>query len=146
MVSPRFMTQPDEAATALFRFLMENPDAFPPDMREKIVSFLEPGKSISFAVSETAEMIFARQEELSAPVLLLGAELAITASNNRINNFADEGGNRGRGIAEALRRASGEQTPGGMSWPSRDEDPVPKDVYLAAVGSESADAPAPEPK
>jgi hypothetical protein len=90
MVSPRFITQPDEAATELFRFVIANPDAFPEDMREKILSNLEPGKSVSFAVSEAAEMIFARQSELKKPAILIGAEMAITASTHRINNFGDD--------------------------------------------------------
>jgi hypothetical protein len=145
MASPRFITQPDEAATVLFRFVVDNPKSFPEDMREHILRLLEPGRSPSFAVSESAEMIYARQKELSREVLMLGAEMAITASHLRINNFADEGGKRGRDIAEALRKASGEKAPAGMSWISKEEMPEPKNVYLPPVGSDNIDAPAPEP-
>jgi hypothetical protein len=130
MVSPRFITQPDEAATALFRFVVENPSKFPDDAREELLRLLEPGKSVAFAVSEAAELIYARQEDLDKDVVQLGAELAICASHNHINNFADDGGARGRGITEALRRASGEKTPAGMSWPSKDDDPTPKMMYV----------------
>jgi hypothetical protein len=130
MAGPRFFTQPDEAATEVFRFVVANPDKFPDDVREEILKLLEPGKSVAFAVSETAELIFARQKDLDKDVIKLGAELAMCAAHNRINNFADEEGKRGRSIAEALRRASGEKAPPGISWPPKEEDPSPKDVYV----------------
>jgi hypothetical protein len=125
--------------------VVANPDEFPEDVRGEILSLLEPGKSVSFAVSEAAEIIYARQKDLSKKVIALGAELAICASHNRINNFADENGARGRGIMEALRRATGEKTPAGMSWPSKDEDPQPKEVYVPGPGSDSLVAATPEP-
>lgn len=145
MTSPRLITQPDEAATELFRFVVANPDEFPEDVREKILDLLEPGKSISFAVSESAELIYARQKELSKKVISLGAQMAVTASYNRINNFADDNGKRGAAITSALRRASGEKAPVGMSWPDKEQDPEPKVTYLPPVGSDAAGVPAPEP-
>lgn len=145
MASPRFITQPDEAAKLLFHYVVENPKDFPDDMREKILAYLEPGKSVSFAVSEAAEMIFARKSELSKEAIHLGAELAICAAHNRINGFGDDDGKRGRNIAEALRRHSGEKAPPGMSWPAKEDDPLPRDVYLPPVGSDKTDVPAPEP-
>ena len=145
MVNPRFITQPDEAAKELFHFVVANPEKFPEDMRATILEYLEPGKSVSFAVSEAAEMIFARMKELDKDVILLGAELAMTSAHNRVNNFADDNGKRGRAIAEALRRASGEKAPSGMSWPAKDEDPKPKDLYLPPVGASADVAPPPEP-
>lgn len=145
MVSPRFIPNSEEAAKVLFHFVVENPDEFPEDVRAQILTLLEPGKSPSFAVSEGAEIIYARRGEMSEKALLLGAELAITASNLRINNFADDDGRRGRNIAEALRKASGEKAPAGISWISKDELPEPKNVYLPPVGSDETDAPAPEP-
>lgn len=145
MPQPRFIPQPDEAGRELFYFVVNNPKKFPKDMREQLLKNLEPGKSISFAVSEAAEMIYARQEELDDDVILFGAEMAITSSHNRVNNFGDDDGKRGRGIVEALRRASGELPPSGISWPSKKEDPRPKDVYLPPVGETAKVVPAPEP-
>lgn len=144
MVNPRFITQPDEAATELFRFVVEHPEKFPDDMREEILKLLEPGKSISFAVSEAAEMIYARQKELDKDVIALGAELAMNASYNRVNNFADDDGKRGKAITEALRRASGEKAPDGVKWPLKDDDPDPKQVYLPPDEKNVGEVPAPE--
>ena len=126
----RLITQPDEAATELFNFVMENPSEFPDDMRVEIMRLLRPGGSVAFAVSESAEMIFARKAELSNDVVKLGAILAGCASYNKINNFADDDGERGRGIAAALRRHSKEKAPIGETWPPKEDDPLPKRVYL----------------
>lgn len=139
-----FITQPDEAANRLFRFVVDNPTEFPADMREHILEHLAPGKSISFAVSEAAEMIFARKSELSNEVIKLGAVLAMTAAHNKINNFADDDGKRGYAIATALRRHSGEKAPIGVNWPVKEEDPSPKDVYLPPPDADGP-VPAPEP-
>ena len=132
------ITQPDEAATELFRFVTTNPDEFPDDMRETIMRSLEPGKSVSFAVSEGAEMIFARKSELSQDVIKLGATLAQCASYHNINNFGDDNGERGRGIAMALLRHAGQKAPVGQSWPPKEEDPAPKGVYLPEDEQETA--------
>ncbi len=140
-----FITQPDEAATLLFRDITANPSDYPDDIREKILSYLEPGKSVAFAVSEAAEMIFARKSDLPKRLIAVGATLATTAAYNRINNFADDNGKRGQKIASALRRHSGERAPDGLSWPDKDDDPQPKDIFVAPVEGDSVVVPAPEP-
>lgn len=140
-----FYTQPDEAAKVLFDYLIDNPDDIDQDLRKRMLDMLSPGKSISFAVSEAAELIFARKSELPKGAVRIGAIMATTASYHNINNFADDDGKRGRGIASALRRHYGEKAPVGASWPSKEEDPEPKQIFLPPTDSDADVVPAPEP-
>ena len=130
----RFFEQPDEAAQELFRYTIQNPDGMPEDVRSQILTMLEPGKSISFAVAEAAELIFARKSDLAKATVRVGAEMAMTAVHHNISDFAADNGNRGKGILTALRRHSGDKAPTGKSWPSKDEDPDPKEIYVVQQG------------
>lgn len=130
------ITQPHDAARVLFRDLVENTGDYPKDIKEMILNYLDPGKSMSFAVSEFAEIVYARKSELSKRVVALGASMAMCASHNQINGFADNDGARGRGIVEALRRHSGEKAPEGHEWATKDLDPPVKDRYLAVEKGE----------
>lgn len=129
-MSVRFFQHPDEAANALFDYLMEDPDKLPMKLWRELMMFLRPGRSISFAVSEAAEFIFARKSDLPNGTVKIGAELATTASLHKVNNFADDQGKRGQGIVTALLRHSGQKPPVGQEWAGKEEDPAPKPEYL----------------
>jgi hypothetical protein len=145
MATPRFITLPEEASKELFYFLFRNPEEFPEPVRERLIRLVEPGRSWSQSVADAAEIIYANQKGLSKKALALGAELAICASHNNIATFAENGGKRGRGVMEALRRASGEKTPPGMSWPPKDQDPEIKVAFVPPPDSDAVSVPAPEP-
>ena len=125
-----FLANPKDTANRIYYYLLDNPTAFPPDVRAWIVSFMEPEKSLTFGVAETAEVIYARMSELTQADLELGATVASTAAYQKLNNFADDGGERGNGIYKALMREAGAEPPEGASWPLPEEDPMPKDIYL----------------
>lgn len=134
-----FLPNPKDTANLIYHYLLDNPNAFPPDVRAWIVSFMEPTQSLTFGVAETAEVIYARMGELVQEEIELGASVASTASYQNLNNFADDGGKRGEGIYQALMREAGAEPPEGATWPPPEEDPMPKDIYLPPPPMEESD-------
>jgi hypothetical protein len=148
----QFIANPKDAADLIYHYLMDNPLAFTPDVREWVIGFLAPQMSLTYGVAETAEVIYARMSELTQEDLELGASVASCASYQKLNNFADDDGVRGEGIYQALMREAGAAPPEGGSWPLPEEDPMPKDVYLPPppldfkdVGKTAPFIPPPEP-
>lgn len=134
-----FIANPKDVASLIYHYLLDHPDAFPPDVRDWIVGFMEPETSLTFGVAETAEVIFARKNELLLEEVILGATVATNANYHKLNNFADDFGNRGDGIYKALMRVAGEPPPEGTEWPPEEEDPMPKDIYLPPPPMEESD-------
>lgn len=135
-------TQADEAAGALFDYAVNNPDNMPEELRVETLNSLKPHQSLSFAVSEFAERVFALGTKLPKGVVAMGAACANVAAFHRINNFADDDGKRGRGIAAALHRRYGTPAMPGTRWPAKEEDPSPKQAYLPQA-AEATDVPMP---
>ncbi|MDP3853145.1 hypothetical protein [Phenylobacterium sp.] len=75
-------------------------------------------------ISQTAEIIYARRDEVTSELLALGAGLAALAATHGYQGLGLAG--RGAGISAALRREAGEPHPiEGMAWPEPTADPVP---------------------
>lgn len=139
-----FYQDPREAARVLYEYLIENPDEIEEYPRRRMLDLLGPGRSIAQAISDSAEIFFAYKSKFPKAAAKVGAMLATTATYHNINGFATDGGKRGNAISAALRRHAGEKAPVGASWPAKEDDPVPLDVYLPPVEG-IGPVPAPEP-
>ena len=141
-----FFADPKKMADMIYNYIMDNPKAFPGDVRAWIQKFMAPTVSLTYGVAETGEVLYARYPDLKQKELEFAATVAGTAAYQELNNFADDDGKRGEGIYKALLREAGVPPPPGEEWP------MPKDIYLPPpplnekdVGTRGPDIPPPEP-
>lgn len=141
----RAFNQPEDAAKAIVDYIFDRRDPLPDDVREQLREFVTPGNpvtggSVTFVVAYTAELAFARIDDLPRSFLALAASCTAYCAANRVDNLFGE---RGAGILAALRRASGEAPPAGAAWPDRESDPEPRQQFVKRVEEPApADAPA----
>ena len=140
-----FYQDPRAAARALYEYLLLNPDGIDEPSRLQMLNLLGPGKSIAQAIADSAEIFFARKSSFPKAAAKVGAMLATTATYHNINNFATPDSTRGNAISAALRRHAGEKAPVGASWPPKEEDPEPIQMFVAPVEG-LGPVPAPEPQ
>ena len=116
---------PVEGKTAVFNFLLDSPqktlDAIPADVMEKLRSFVNEPSPVVACVN-TAELVYARADELPAELLAMGGALASMCAAFGFHDMAMD--SRGLGIAKALFKMPG--------------------VIEPAIAADSA--PVPEPK
>lgn len=134
-------SDPNESAQAVQAFLRSKDGrALPKDVQDRAWGFLAPGGSISFAVANFVELIYARRADVSPIALALAASVG---SYCQLYNVDGLGGERGAGVLSALRRDSGEKMPNGRVWAPESDDPKPRHEFVKA---ETHRKPAPKPR
>lgn len=132
-------SDPNESADAISAFLRSaDGRALPDDVQSIAWSFMGPGGSTSFAVSNFVELIYARMADVTPIALALAASVGAYCNFYAVD---DLGGARGRNVIGALRRDSGERAPTGKPWPKRADDPDSRDEFKKAAVYINVDAP-----
>lgn len=99
---------PVQGFKAVLQYLMGGPTGIPADVRKTLSELMGDGSNPAISTVEIAELIYARQDELPAELLSLGAELAVMTGILNYNGMGNEG--RGYAIAKTLRSKPGVKT------------------------------------
>lgn len=123
-------SDPNESVAAVQSFLRSKDGrALPKDVEGQAWGFLKPGGSVSFAVSNFVELIYARRADVSPIALALAASVGTYCQLYSVDSL---GGERGAAVLSALRRDSGEKMPNGRVWAPESDDPPARREFIKA--------------
>lgn len=129
-----------EAARAIQEFLYDREAGLPDDVREQLKELAGPTNSPVTTVTKGAELIYARRSELSEPVLLLGAGLALICEQFNFSSMATD--HRGSLMALAMMRDAKVSKPAIIGdYPTEDNDPVPLERFVAPLPEPMVEVP-----
>lgn len=107
----------------------------PEDVRTKLEAYISPGMSPVDACVHSAELIYARADDLPVELVTLAAALASMAASHGFHDM----GERGPAIAATLMKRKGVSKPRAASGELK--PPAPKELFAKQTASE----PPPEP-
>lgn len=131
-----------EAACEIQEFLYDRSEALPADIREKLKEWTRPGSSPVDAVVNSAELLYARRDELDKETKELAAGLALIASQFNFHRMAEN--NRGSKLALTLMRMAQIKAPAGVKYHNKKDDPeaLPKFIKPKNDKEETVELPA----
>lgn len=120
---------PTEGKNAITDFLIDSTKAvlnsLPDDVLEKLRTYVKEPSPVTACVN-TAELIYARSDELPNQLLEIGASMAIMCANFGFHAMNEEG--RGLGMAKELMKKPGVN----IEAEAPTEAPEPKAEFMAA--------------
>jgi len=132
---------PFAARTAVMTFAaMGGLVPLPEDVRAKFLDLANQPSPVDQIVG-LAELLYARQSEVTAEARDLAGSLASYASENYWHGMDADG--RGNRMSLAMRRENSEEPPAGVTFPEPEDDPAPDPRYVSTPAAEPMPAPPP---
>lgn len=130
------------AKRALRIFLVHAEGKLDAELFDQVEALVDSPSPVD-AICKTAELLYARRDDLELPIAdearELVAALAAFAAENGWHGMAIN--NRGGLIAQAMKRELAIKIPAGQAKPQKpDEDPAPLDHYVVAPAEEAVPA------
>lgn len=125
----QFFGDISEARLAIAAYLVDHASALDAELRDKVQDLAASASPVD-QIANLAELLYARGDEVGLTGRQLAGGLAAFAGDNGWHELRD---GRGRNIALAIMRDTGEEAPLGVTYPSPGDDPSPAARYLAAV-------------
>lgn len=125
----QFFGDISEARRAIAAFLVGHAGALPAELRDQVQEIASSASPVD-QIANLAELLYARRDEAGLAGQQLAGSLAAFAGDNGWHELRD---GRGRAIALAAMRDTGEPTPLGVVYPEPADDPAPSSRYAVTA-------------
>jgi hypothetical protein len=128
-----FFADISEARRAIAAFLVDHAGGLPTELRDQVQEIASSASPVD-QIANLAELLYARNADVGTAGQQLAGGLAAFAGDNGWHDLRD---GRGRNIALAMMRDTGEEAPLGVVFPLPEDDPAPAGRYVAEPAPEA---------